>query len=127
MTTPTLKQSIFSRAMSARLCASEIRYEESPEGRRFTLCRPEPLTDHFQTTGLGKVEVRAIDVATVSRDFDDYWSQFLSGQGPAPGYAMSLGQEQRAALRERIRASLPTNQEGEHHLIVRAWAVEGVR
>ena len=97
------------------------------EGRRFTLCRPEPLTSLFQTAGLEKVEVRAIDVPTVFRDFDDYWSPFLGGQAPAPGYAMSLSQERRAALRARIRASLPTNAEGEHHLIARAWAVRGVR
>jgi SAM-dependent methyltransferase len=101
--------------------------QELDEGRRFPLCRPEPLTDLFQTTGLEKVEVRAIDVPTVFRDFEDYWSPFLGGQAPAPGYAMSLSQEQRAALRERIRADLPTNSEGEHHLIARAWAVRGVR
>ena len=100
---------------------------ELDEGRRFPLCEPEPLTDLFQTTGLGKVEVRAIVVPTVFRDFDDYWSPFLGGQAPAPGYAMSLSQERRAALRERIRAGLPTNSEGEHHLIARAWAVRGVR
>jgi SAM-dependent methyltransferase len=97
------------------------------EGRRFPLCNPEPLTDLFRTAGLGKVEVRAIDVPTVFRDFDDYWSPFLGGQAPAPGYAMSLSQERRAALRERIRAALPTNPEGEHPLFARAWAVRGVR
>ena len=42
----------------------------------------------------------------VFADFDDYWSPFLGGQGPAPGYAMSLGNERRAALRERLRAQL---------------------
>jgi SAM-dependent methyltransferase len=101
--------------------------QELDEGRRFPLCEPEPLIDLFRTTGLGKVEARAIDVPTVFRDFDDYWSPFLGGQAPAPGYAMSLSQQQRAALRERIRVSLPTNSEGEHHLIARAWAVRGVR
>jgi SAM-dependent methyltransferase len=103
------------------------RARQLDEGRRFTLCRPEPLTDLFQTTGLDKVGVRAIDVPTVFRDFDDYWSPFLGGQAPAPGYAMSLNQERRAALRERIRATLPTNSKGEHHLIARAWAVRGIR
>jgi hypothetical protein len=66
-------------------------------------------------------------VPTVFRDFEDYWSPFLGGQAPAPGYAMSLNQERRAALRERIRASLPTDSEGRHQLIARAWAVRGVR
>jgi SAM-dependent methyltransferase len=100
---------------------------ELDEGRRFPLCKPEPLADLFWRAGLGEVEARAIDVPTVFRDFEDYWSPFLGGQAPAPGYAMSLGEERRAALRERIRAGLPTNAEGEHHLVARAWAVRGVR
>jgi len=39
--------------------------------------------------------VRPIDILTHFRDFDDYWSPFLGGQGPAPGYAMSLSEERR--------------------------------
>jgi hypothetical protein len=101
--------------------------QELDEGRRFPLCKPEPLTGLFQTAGLGEVEVRAIDVPTDFRDFDDYWSPFLDGQAPAPGYAMSLSEARRAALREQIRASMPTNPRGEHPLIARAWAVRGVR
>src|SRR5918994_646421 len=82
---------------------------ELDEGRRFPLCAPEPLVDLWERSGLGKAEVRAIDVPTVFRDFEDYWSPFLGGQAPAPGYAMSLNQERRAALRVRIRARLPPN------------------
>jgi SAM-dependent methyltransferase len=107
--------------------ALDPRAKDLDEGRRFPLCKPEPLTDLFQTAGLEEVEVRAIDVPTVFRDFDDYWSPFLGGQAPAPGYAMSLSEDRRAALREQIRASLPTNSRGQHHLIARAWAVRGVR
>jgi SAM-dependent methyltransferase len=107
--------------------ALDPRATELDEGRRFPLCKPEPLTDLFHTAGLEKVEVRAIDVPTVFREFDDYWSPFLGGQAPAPGYAVSLSEERRAALREQIRASLPTNSRGEHHLIARAWAIRGVR
>jgi hypothetical protein len=40
---------------------------------------------------------------------------------------MSLDPVQRAELRERIRGSLPTDSEGGHLLIARAWAVRGVR
>jgi SAM-dependent methyltransferase len=107
--------------------ALDPKSKELDEGRRFPLCRPEPLSDLFRRTGLGNVGVRAIEVPTVFRDFDDYWSPFLRGQAPAPNYAMSLSEEQRAALRERVRASLPTDSEGEHHLVARAWAVRGVR
>jgi len=103
--------------------ALDPRARELDEGRRFTLCKPEPLADLFRTAGLENVEVRAIDVPTVFRDFDDYWSPFLGGHAPAPGYAMSLSEERRATLREHIRASLPTNADGEHHLTARAWVV----
>ena len=97
------------------------------EGRRFPICQPEPLTELFQNAGLRGVEVRPIDIAADFRDFDDYWSPFLGGQGPAPGYAMSLSDERRAALRERIRAGLPFALDGSIPLVARAWAVRGFR
>ncbi len=97
------------------------------EGQRFPLCQPEPLRQLFQTAQLRKVEVRSIDVSTTFRDFDDYWSPFLGGQAPAPGYTMSLSEERRVALREYIRATLPIALDGSIHLIARAWAVRGVR
>ena len=55
---------------------------ELDEGRRFPLCAPEPLADLFRGAGLTDVEVRAIEVPTVFRDFDDYWPPFLGGQDP---------------------------------------------
>lgn len=97
------------------------------EGARFPICRPEPLADLFGGAGLDQVETRAIDVPTRFRDFDDYWSPFLGGQGPAPGYAMSLSEERRAALRDRIRANLPCGDDGSIALVARAWAVRGRR
>jgi SAM-dependent methyltransferase len=95
------------------------------EGRRFPMCQPTPLADLFAAAALRHVEVRPIDVPTQFRDFDDYWSPFLGGQGPAPGYAMSLSEERRAALRERIRASLPAEEDGSIRLVARAWAIRG--
>lgn len=100
---------------------------ELDEGRRFPLCRPEPLGMLLRESGLREVEVSAIDVPTHFRNFDDYWSPFLGGQGPAPTYAMSLAEERRAALRERIRASLPFESDGSIRLVARAWAVRGLR
>jgi SAM-dependent methyltransferase len=97
------------------------------EGQRFPLCQPEPLQQLFQTAQLGKVDVHLIDLATTFRDFDDYCSPFLAGQGPAPGYTMSLSEERRVALREHIRLTLPTAPDGSIHLVARAWAVRGVR
>jgi SAM-dependent methyltransferase len=98
---------------------------ELDEGRRFPLCQPSPLTELFTQAGLHDVQVRPIDIPTRFRDFDDYWSPFLGGQAPAPGYAMSLSEERRTGLRERIRAKLPIASDGSIDLISRAWAVRG--
>jgi hypothetical protein len=97
------------------------------EGRRFPICNPEPLSELFSKCRLRDVETRAIDVPTVFKDFDDYWSPFLGGQGPAPTYAMSLSDEQRAALREYLHGRLPIGDDGSIALIARAWAVRGIR
>ena len=99
---------------------------ELDEGRRFPICKPDPLAELFRQSGLGEVETRAVDVPTVFRDFDDYWTPFLGGQAPAPGYCMSLTEERRAALRELIRAALPRAADGRIPLVARAWAVKGL-
>jgi SAM-dependent methyltransferase len=100
---------------------------ELDEGRRFPICKPQPLKDLFANVGLQKVETRAIDVPTVFKNFDAYWSPFLGGQAPAPSYAMALDEAKRAALREYIRERLPIAQDGSIALIARAWAVKGTR
>lgn len=97
------------------------------EGVRFPVCSPAPLAALFAAAGLSDVATSAIDVPTRFRDFDDYWQPFLGGQGPAPAYAMSLPEDRRAALRERLRGALPTGPDGSIRLTARAWAVRGVR
>src|SRR4029450_4908715 len=76
------------------------------EGRRFPMCNPESLDALFRRADLDAIETRAIDVPTRFRDFDDYWSPFLGGQGPAPGYAMALSEDRRVRLRHRLRRTL---------------------
>jgi SAM-dependent methyltransferase len=100
---------------------------ELDEGHRFPICQPEPLAALFQAAGLSDVLTRPIDVPTVFRDFDDYWSPFLGGQGPAPSYALSLDEPARDALRDHIRAGLPIASDGSIRLVARAWAVRGTR
>lgn len=96
------------------------------EGVRFPLCRPDALRALFEDAGLRAVVVHPLVVTTVFRDFDDYWTPFLSGQGPAPGYAMSLSPERRAQLRETIRRRLPASPDGTMPLTARAWAAKGI-
>jgi SAM-dependent methyltransferase len=97
------------------------------EGVRFPLCRPDALERLFRDAGFADVEIQPIEITMTFRGFDDYWAPFLSGQGPAPGYAMSLGADRREALRERIAATLPIAPDGSIDLAARAWAVRGRR
>jgi len=95
------------------------------EGVRFDICRPEALLERFHGAGLTDVETMAIEVPTPFDSFEDYWSPFLGGQGPAPAYAMSLDAPDRDRLRERLRARVPVRPDGSIALIARAWAARG--
>jgi SAM-dependent methyltransferase len=95
------------------------------EGVRFPLASSDALSALWRDVGLRRVEVVNIDVPTVFANFDDYWRPFLGGQAPAPGYCMSLDDTRRTALRERLRATLPTQADGSIHLIARALTVKG--
>ena len=85
------------------------------EGHRFPVCRPEPLSDLFEQAGLDSVAVRSIDTPTIFKDFDDYWTPFLGGQAPAPGYCTRFLRNavllyattlRRASLLARMAASI---------------------
>ncbi|MCW6004155.1 class I SAM-dependent methyltransferase [Micromonospora sp. CPCC 205371] len=98
---------------------------ELDEARRFPLCRPEPLHALWTEAGLGDVVVEPIDVPSRFGSFDDYWTPFLGGQGPAPTYVASLTDRQRRSLRELLATRLPKDADGSITLTARAWAVRG--
>ncbi|MEP7282852.1 MAG: methyltransferase domain-containing protein [Rubrivivax sp.] len=93
------------------------------EATRFPLCRADALRLAFEASGLQAVEVEAIEVDTPFADFDDFWSPFLGGQGPAPAYVAALDPARRTRLREALRARLPVAADGSIRLVARAWAV----
>lgn len=97
------------------------------EGARFPLAHPDALAALLAAAGCADVATTAIDIPTVFADFEDYWSPFLGGQGPAPAYAMSLDAVAREALRARLEETLPREADGSIALTARAWAVRGVR
>ena len=105
--------------------ATELDPNAADEGPRFPICHPDALSALFVEAGLRDVEARSIDVPTSFRDFDDYWSPFLGGQGPGPAYVMSLDPERRDMLRDRIRSKLTAEPDGSIQMTARAWAVRG--
>ncbi len=98
---------------------------ELDEGVRFPLCQPDQLEQLFTHGGLGDVSVTSIEIETRFADFQDYWGPFLLGQGPAPGYLMSLDETHRNRLRDWIHVDLPMQEDGSIELVARAWAVRG--
>ena len=101
--------------------------ERLDEGARFPIATEAGLRDAFVGAELAEVQVRPIDVPTVFVDFDDLWQPFLSGTAPGPAYVASLDDEQRAALHDRLRASVAPEADGTIRLTARAWAVKGRR
>ena len=96
------------------------------QAERFPLCQPEPLRALFERTGAACVAVRAIDIATVFRDFDDYWHPFLGRTGAAPTYLAGVGDDVRERIRVHLQSRLVPPDGGPIQLTARAWAVQGV-
>ena len=95
------------------------------EAARFPGNNPDALRALFTGAGLRGVEVEGIVVPVDFGSFDDYWSPFLAGTGPAPAYIATLDESRRAALRDAVRARLPVREDGSIRLTARAWAVRG--
>ena len=100
--------------------------QELDEGRRFPLCRADAFRELFRSAGLRDVLLRPIVVPTVFDNFDDLWTPFLGGQGPAPGYLLGLAPERHALLRDTMLQRLPVRADGTIPLSARAWAVRGI-
>jgi len=96
------------------------------EGKRFPFCNASALTSLFRGAGLAQVETHAFEIPTDFTTFDDYWTPFLRGTGPAPSYVASLDPDRRELLREQLERRLPAPKDGRIPLRARAWTIRGV-
>ena len=96
------------------------------QAERFPICQPEPLQALFRDIGLRAISCRAIDIPTVFRNFDDYWTPFLGKQGAAPTYLLSVDDTTREKIREALESRLVPSADGAIALRARAWAVQGI-
>lgn len=95
------------------------------ESGRFAICSPSALEVAFRKAGFSEVVVDAIEIETRFMDFDDYWSPFVGGPGPAPGYLSSLSDQAQRDIESRLATTLPRNNDGAISLRARAWAARG--
>jgi ubiquinone/menaquinone biosynthesis C-methylase UbiE len=86
--------------------------------------RPDELEALWQGAGLHDVGIGPIVVEAAYDDFDDLWSPFPAGVGPAGAYTASLDDDGRTSLREEFRRRLG-QPEGEFTLSARAWRAVG--
>ncbi|MET0592016.1 MAG: class I SAM-dependent methyltransferase, partial [Polyangiaceae bacterium] len=90
------------------------------------LCKEGELAALWTKKGLANVEQAPLTIATRFESFDDYWSPFLMGQGPAGAYVTSLSEERRLELEQRLRQRLlGSSADRAIDLRARAWAVKG--
>jgi SAM-dependent methyltransferase len=92
------------------------------EGGRFPFCTAQGLTALCAEAGLSPVTVAPIEIETRFASFEDLWQPFTLGAGPAPGYCVSLPEEKRAALKERLKQDV--GGDGPVSFTARAWAVK---
>ncbi len=99
---------------------------EKDEGRFMRYATPDELEALWSKATLDDVAVSSLDVEASYDDFDDLWTPFLAGIGPAGAYTASLDPAGREALREELRARLG-DPAGPFTLTARAWCVRGVK
>jgi SAM-dependent methyltransferase len=97
------------------------------QARRFPMCTPNGLRSLFEQAKLADPAVHAIEVSTRFANFDDYWEPLLTGQGSAPTYLATRDRRIQTAIRERLKAALPTDAQGAIELPARAWAIRARR
>jgi ubiquinone/menaquinone biosynthesis C-methylase UbiE len=87
-------------------------------------CGEGELEELWRDAGLRDVRFGPLLVGAAYADFEDLWSPFLTGVGPAGAFCMSLDEESRATLHDAYRRRLGVG-DGRFELTARAWAVAG--
>jgi SAM-dependent methyltransferase len=87
-------------------------------------CGEGDLGELWASAGITGVRSGELVVSAAYEDFDDLWSPFPAGVGPAGAYTKALDPEGQAALRDAFRARLGVG-DGPFELTARAWAVAG--
>ena len=89
---------------------------------RYAGARKGHLVELFRAAGLSHVDEHVLQADITHPTFDDWWLPFTAGVGPAGAHAKALDPSARAALAQRIRATLPPEPFTLH---ARAWAARG--
>jgi SAM-dependent methyltransferase len=99
----------------------------SRDERHMPLSRKGQLEAFWRENGLLGLEEQPLTVQLDFSSFDDFWTPFPAGQGPAGAHVASISAEQRSELQSRLRRRLlGDGPDRPITLQARAWAVKGV-
>jgi hypothetical protein len=73
---------------------------------------PTRLAELWRSGGLREVEESSLEFGMRFENYDDFWTPFLVGQGPAGAYLKQLSADRIQALRDQLMCELgnPTDQ-----------------
>ena len=87
--------------------ASLTLWPDAPdEGRVLRFGREAELTDLMESAGLDKVVETSLRVTSGYGSFDELWTTFLGGIGPAGAYLLTKAPDERDALRDALYVRL---------------------
>ncbi|MFT4100550.1 MAG: methyltransferase domain-containing protein [Burkholderiaceae bacterium] len=99
---------------------------EPRDERHMKLSREGQLAELWRNAGLIDVTDAALVIDQAFSSFDDYWTPFTDGAGPAGAYVVSLPDGRRRQLETRMRERLLGNRrDGPFTLKAKAWCVRG--
>jgi SAM-dependent methyltransferase len=100
---------------------------EPMDERNMPVCGRGELAALWRAQGLLDVREEPLVIPLIFSSFEDFWSPFREGQGPAGTYVASLSEGPRRDLEERLRRRL-LGDSGDRPITLnaRAWAVRGV-
>ena len=100
------------------------RAASADEGMVMPWCGDGELVELWCASGLESVRFSSLIVTASYADYEDLWSPFPAGVGPAGAFCKSLGSDDQASLRAALRERLKAGDEP-FELTARAWAVAG--
>ena len=93
---------------------------------RTPMTEVESISSYFEQAGLKNVEQRTISFETRFRDLKDYWSPITNNAQNVGRFYDSLSEDQRSAVFERLKTTLPFADNGSISFESRAVAVKGI-
>ncbi len=97
------------------------------ERTAYPICDPVQLERLFHSAGINAVETGAIEIVAEFQGFDDFWTPFQAGYGPASRYLLGLPAPAQNELREKLRNDLAPDSSAAFSLPIRALSVRGVK